>query len=382
MYFRFKVFTFSPTDTSKTPLFLIEPASFEEEEIYVLSLKDKDAFSGNYGLQLKFTLDPSSVTEEEYHNFLSYLEHDSLFVDIFDAETRFKFGVIRIPMNLFIRNNSETSVKYTKEYDVVEAMEGLINDEGFTDVIKGKHLGKIFVSTVNVGKVAESQQNKFVKAKQKYEQSKKKIEGPVQSLYEQYNFLTSLKEPTNKDLELFTNEELRDFCKQKMMSIMDYRKKEKSNIILHQVEDMMTSFRVIYASFGDLSFFELTFKNMYSKDHAFTIDIEQSKSLNLSVVHSEEERMELSRFHQEWNCMQLQSQGNFVYRFAMKSGAQLRIPFKYQSFSELYEDSNNEEIKVLIKNSTGSILHVCKIRVVPRNFSFSQVGFFNIVSSN
>ena len=378
-FFKFQLFTFSETDTSKTPLYLIDPTNFDDDNVYILSLNE-NGVSKNHGLQLKYTIDASSVTEEEFSNFMSYLKNESLFVHIYDNETRFKYGVIRIPLELFIRSDSESSVQHTKEYDIVESLENLIADEGFVDEIKGKLQGKLVLTVSNVGRLAESQNNKFVKAKQKYENAaKKKVEGPTQSLFEQYNFLSSLKEPESETLEKYSNDELREYCRSKMQSIADYRKKEKTNIILQQVEDLMTSHKVIYASFGELCFFELPFKNLYSKDHAFTVEIEQKNSA-LTAVVEDDERVYLSEYHQSWNCIQLPSQGNFAYRFSLASQSLTRIPFKYQSFSELSEDS--EEIRVLVKNSKGAIQQILKIRVVPRKFVTNQnFEFYHPVES-
>ncbi|KAG2374324.1 hypothetical protein C9374_010894 [Naegleria lovaniensis] len=373
IYFKFQFFTFSQTDTSKTPLYLVEPTSFEENEVYALSLKTQNDYNGNYGLQLKFTLDPSTVTEEEYSKFLSYLHNDSLFINIFDNESRFSYGVFRIPLALFMRDPSETSVQQTREYDVIESLESIITDEGFTEELKGTHLGKIVVTVSNVGKPAESQINKFVKAKQKYEATsrKKKSDGPTLSLYDQYNFLTSLKEPSFKEIEQMNNQQLIEYCSVKLQKVMEYRNKEKTNVILHNIEEMLTSHKVIYASFGELEYFEIPFKNMYTKDHAFTVEIEQ-KELSLSMIVDEGERLLLSEFQQDWKCIQLQSQGSYAYRFSLQSNAQTQLPFKFQSFSDMGENSNVEEMRVVVKNSSGSILKIIKIRVVPRSFVIHQ----------
>jgi hypothetical protein len=77
-------------------------------------------------------------------NFIHYMHHCDLIVEVYDAHSMFLVGHVDIPLRIFLRQG-RSSIEYSLGYDIVAS-------DVFNDSSELKVMGQVFIRLFNVGK--------------------------------------------------------------------------------------------------------------------------------------------------------------------------------------------------------------------------------------
>ena len=117
-YLSFKVNFWYYTNKFTEPALINKPENKIYSSSYPFALV-KENYIDDKSIKLKFNIDPNNDKHFDYKDYISYLMHKNLFVEVYNFEKLFLLGYLKIPLVNFLRNEKSDKL-IQKEYELYD----------------------------------------------------------------------------------------------------------------------------------------------------------------------------------------------------------------------------------------------------------------------
>ncbi|XP_076356709.1 nephrocystin-4-like isoform X2 [Tachypleus tridentatus] len=393
IFFTFQFYRFPPIRTERLLLEQQEPlASTESTSLpYILFPMQSPGVKreGPPGYEVRYDIDPASLSSGEDKAFLKYLAYHHLYVDVWDGESLLYIGSSDVDLKFLFRDGKE-SVQTTLELDILYCEYLDIPSERI--VGQPKLRGYLHLRLANIGSPLSEDSMRKIEEREKYinkrpvllsSNKKFTVNRPechqvsiARLLVETDRELASLmsargrhhQKPSgetlsserrrklarmeavrsqSRELNLPTKENLHVFRARKkdLRTLQAYREHHKHEEILNLLQQTITTEATLHPTLGAVEFIEFELTNPYTSDCKIFIEIDNP---HLSVVFKSSEWQHLRHLWNisgvvEENFLRVADQERKYPNLVLKSKETVHIPFKYQLLDVEEESVENWE---------------------------------------
>eukprot|EP01135_Chromosphaera_perkinsii_P001735 Nk52_evm4s210 gene=Nk52_evmTU4s210 len=374
--------------------------------------KDSNRLEDQPGCQIKYSIDPALMRNDESLLFTKYLFEKTLQVDVWDGDSLLLIGTANLELRHLLRQH-RSAVQVTEEVEIVFndfSTEGSMADNNTTQVLNenlsGEIKGRLFVKLANIGQMADLKMNlknpnrnsvvvsghddgrsadrvikRKVKAKHMVEKDPE-LAAAIFSSRPMHQMTAAMKNVADLPIQkrkfdrlqqarqqAGENEEESDgkpltykdeqLLRRKEFKLIDsYRQKNKRGEIISMLSDAITTSHSLYPSFGVASYFEYVVENPYEQDCTFELFWNDPE---LKLISDEKEwRYFKHVFHistpTERNMLNTDLDTPTIY---LRAFEKVNIPFKFQSFMggrSMYQQQDHHGYNEMVASSPGKKL--------------------------
>ncbi|CAD8158794.1 unnamed protein product [Paramecium octaurelia] len=347
---------FYDLQTFKSPFLNLE--YYNDERNFKYNLENGNPLRLLYNNEIfscKFNIEASL---QRYANldqdFARYLFNKNLILDIWDSESLFLFGSVRIPLRGIMRGGKQNA-QIMADVEIFDPQSKKV--KGTLQIVI-KNIGKIGQQDMSKTVPLENTYNGFQKKKLVSEKPVNRLDVPAQA-FDGNSIQDRIKKIKQQNLqEMIKNKQSQQ---RSLNEVLKYKEIKKPTLVRTIMQGFLQNEKVVHSFYGKCEIVPLQFKNTHPKPEQFTVNIEDPESRMLEYQefflignpaewkywvtnnkYPEPENYDLIRMKE--------NQGKTQYYFILDPNQEVTLLFKFISFRQYdYRVDDHERTPEYIK---------------------------------